>query len=166
MKTTWLILGVLFGLAIAPHAQTNPPAIIFSKLLSPTNSVLMTNAEFRCIAGNKLFFKNDAGYQSFHAADRNTNVLNALNTTAEKLESKQQAMNAADQKFKARTAALAAEQKRAQWLQAQQQAALLKKQQAELEKELKDQAARTVIVVPAYQEPGLNQNQREGAYSP
>ena len=59
----------------------------------------MTNAEFRIISGNKIFFKNDDGYKSFHAADLNTNVLTALHVTAAALDAKQSAMDQANRNY-------------------------------------------------------------------
>jgi hypothetical protein len=104
MKTKLILLGLILT-AITGKAQTN--AIVFPQLLSATNSVLMTNAEFRCFVGDKVFFRNDNGYQSFHAPALNTNVLTALGTTAGKLEAKQQALDDANQQFKAEQAAAA-----------------------------------------------------------
>jgi peroxiredoxin len=90
-----------------PSAQTN--SIIFQRLLSPADSVLMTNAEFRLFSGGKIFFKNDIGYQSFHAADLNANVLAALHVTSAQLEMQQKNLDAANQRYKEQVvAALAA----------------------------------------------------------
>ncbi len=83
MKLTIILIAALF-FAISSSAQTNK--IVFEKLLSPTNSVLMTNAEFRLISGDTIIFLNDVGYQKFHASDLNTNVLAALHVTAGGLE--------------------------------------------------------------------------------
>ena len=58
MKAIISLLGLLL-VAVNGVAQTN--AIAFPQLLSATNSVLMTNAEFRCFVGDKVFFKNDNG---------------------------------------------------------------------------------------------------------
>jgi len=80
-----------------PPAQTN--RLLFPQPLSPVNSVLMTNAEFRCFSGNKIFFKNDNGYQSFHAADLNTNVLAALRITSGQLEAQQKDLDATNQRY-------------------------------------------------------------------
>lgn len=79
----------------------------------------MTNAEFRCYSGRKIFFKNDAGYKLFTAADLNTNVLIALGTSADKLDSQQAALEAANQKYKDSVAAYKAEQERQKQLQIQ-----------------------------------------------
>lgn len=106
--------------ALVSSAQTN--SIIFPQLISITNSVLMTNAELRTIVGNKLFFRNGDEYRSFHAADLNTNVFVALNVTLEQLNTKQQALDAAEQKRKDELAAQQAEQARQKQLQMQQRA--------------------------------------------
>ena len=107
-----IILLSICGLVVAAFAdpQTGQPAaqangIIFPQLLSPTKSVLMTNAEFRLFSGGKIFFKNDNGYQSFHAADLNTNVLAALHTTAAQLEMQQKNLDAVNQQYREQAAA-------------------------------------------------------------
>ncbi len=41
------------------HAQTNK--IVFDKLLSCSNTVLMFNAEYRCTTGMRLAFMNEHG---------------------------------------------------------------------------------------------------------
>lgn len=111
-----LLAGLFYGLVAS--AQTN--TIIFAQLLSPTNSVLMTNAEFRCFSGNHIIFKNDSGYQVFRAPDLSTNVLVALHISAAKLDSQQQAMTLANQRYKEQVAAAAAEQERQKQLAIQQ----------------------------------------------
>ncbi len=63
--------------------------IIFERLLSASNTVLMTNAEFRCITGNRIFFKNEDGYEGFGADVLNSNVLTRLNLNASQLDSEQ-----------------------------------------------------------------------------
>jgi hypothetical protein len=97
MKTKLILIATMFA-ALVSFAQTN--GIIFPQLLSSTNTVLMTNAEFRSYSGSRIIFKNDEGYQSFRAPDLNTNVLNALHITAAQLDLKQQALDAARQKYK------------------------------------------------------------------
>lgn len=110
MKRAIALFSIL-GLAAADLAdsQTGQPSaqangIVFPQLLSPTDSVLMTNAEFRLFSGDKIFFKNDSGYQSFHAADLNTNVLAALHATAAQLEMQQKNLAAANQRYKEQAA--------------------------------------------------------------
>jgi hypothetical protein len=105
----------------AAFAQTN--AIIFPQLLSPSNAVLMTNAEFRCINGSKIFFKNDAGYQSFACMDLSTNVLNALGTSVGKLDAQQKALDDAKANYKTQSAAWNVERARQAKLAAEKKAA-------------------------------------------
>ena len=84
MKT---LLVLLIGCAsvIILDAQTN--SIVFPQLLSATNSVLMTNAEFRAVSGSKLIFKANDSYQSFEARLLNEDVLKRLGITVSQLES-------------------------------------------------------------------------------
>jgi hypothetical protein len=85
---TKLVLAAAMFTALVSSAQTN--SIIFPLLLSPTNSVLMTNAEFRVISGAKIFFENDAGYRMFYPGQLNSNVLAALHTSIPQLVAQQQ----------------------------------------------------------------------------
>lgn len=165
MKTSLIFLiGILS--AIAAPAQTN--TVVFAQLLSPANAILMTNAEFRTFSGNKIFFKNDRGYQSFHASDLNTNVLNLIGTSANKLDSQQRALEAANERYKEQVAAWQIENAKQQQIIDQQKAA--KVAQAEADRlqriaDAKERAENTVII----QQPrgaGLNGQQSVGAYSP
>jgi peroxiredoxin len=102
------ILGLAFAALADP--QTGQPSaltnsIIFPHLLSPTDSVLMTNAEFRCFSGSKIYFRNDNGYQSFHAADLNPDVLAVLHVTDAQLEAQQKNLDAANERYKEEAAA-------------------------------------------------------------
>lgn len=63
--------------------------IVFHRLLSVSNTVLMTNAEFRCVTGNRIFFRDEAGYEGFSADVLNSNVLTKLNLNASQLDSRQ-----------------------------------------------------------------------------
>jgi len=165
MKTILLMLGVLASLIMSLPAQTN--AIIFPQLLSPTNSILMMDAEFRCFSGNKIFFKNDAGYKSFFAADLNTNVLNALNTTAAKLDANQEAVAAANLRYKVQNAARIAEQaaqQRAQAVREEQETLRLEKQA--IKAAMAEPRPTKVIVEQGYRQRELNYQQKIGAYSP
>lgn len=103
-----LIFGLAF-VALADPQTGQPPAqlnnVIFPQLLSPTDSVLMTKVEFRVFSGDKIIFRNDNGYRTFHAADLNTNVLAALHITAAQLEMQQKILDAADQRYKEEVAA-------------------------------------------------------------
>jgi peroxiredoxin len=108
MKRAITLFSIL-GLAVAALAEPQTNDVMFAQLLSPTDSVLMTNAEFRCFSGDKIFFRSDNGYQSFHAADLNPNVLAALHITAEQLEARQKNLDASNQRYKEESsAALAA----------------------------------------------------------
>ena len=156
MKTKLVFVAVVFA-ALGSSAQTN--SIIFPQLLSPTNSVLMTNAEFRTFSGSKIFFRNDNGYQSFHAADLNTNVLAALHITAAQLELKQQAMDADKKKYQEDVVAYQAELEREQQVAAQQRAEADKAEQQRL-------AALQSKVHSQTKDPGhgnVNENQQVGA---
>ncbi|MGD0813829.1 MAG: redoxin domain-containing protein [Verrucomicrobiota bacterium] len=113
MKRAVTLFSIL-GLAAAGLAdpQTSQPSaqinsIIFPQLLSPAGSVLMTNAEFRLFSGGKIFFKNDNGYQSFHAADLNADVLAALHITDAQLEAQQKNLDAANKRYREEAAAAA-----------------------------------------------------------
>ena len=86
-----LVLAFWIGLACASPAQSAAP--VFPELLSPTNGVLMTNAEFRCFSGGRIIFMNGTGYRTFQAGDLNTNVLAALHTDAARLEAGQKALD-------------------------------------------------------------------------
>ena len=101
MKRAIALFSIL-GLAALAGARTND--VVFPQLLSPAGSVLMTNAEFRVISGNKIFFRNDNGYQSFHAADLNSNVLAALHVTAAQLDARQKSLDASLQFARERAA--------------------------------------------------------------
>lgn len=102
----------MLGLAFA--ATADPPAsrpsalatgLVFPQLVSPADSVLMTNAEFRCVSGDKIFFKSGNEYQSFHATDLNTNILAALHVTTAQLEAQQKSLDAANQRYNVQVAA-------------------------------------------------------------
>ena len=90
MKAKLILIATVFA-AMVVAAQTN--GIAFPQLLSPTKAVLMTNAEFRCFSGNRIIFKNDNGYQIFHAPDLDTNVLAALRITTAQLDLQQKVLD-------------------------------------------------------------------------
>src|SRR5580704_6910895 len=94
-----LAVTALAGPQIDPSsAQTNN--IIFPQLLSSTDSILMTNAEFRSFSGDKIIFRNDNGYRTFRAADLNADFLAALRVTAAQLETQQKNLEAAKRRYK------------------------------------------------------------------
>ena len=74
------------------QAQTN--AVVFPQLLSVSNHVLMTNAEFRCIVGSKVFFQNRDDEHGFEAESLDTNVLATLGLTLEGLKDAQAKLDA------------------------------------------------------------------------
>lgn len=106
----FLILG--FAVAALADPQTGQPSaqtdgILFPQLLSPANSVLMTNSTFRSLSGDKIIFRNDNGYRTFHAGDLNPNVLAALHITTAQLEARQKSLNDANQRYREQAAAQA-----------------------------------------------------------
>jgi len=147
VKTKLVLIAAMFA-ALVSSAQTN--AIIFPQLLSPTNSVLMTNAEFRCYFGNKIFFRNDAGYQSFHPADLNTNVLATLGTTSAKLEVQQKALDDAE---KARQQKI---------IDAAKEKQLLAEQKAEAYKKAKLNVVKSPALIGFQNPPETTENQSIG----
>lgn len=86
-----IVFIVLLFAALFSSAQTN--IIIFPELLSPTDSILTTNAEFRVISGARIFFKNEDGYRWFYPGQLNSNVLVALHTSIPQLAAQQQILN-------------------------------------------------------------------------
>jgi len=77
-----IVILVLTGFTAA--GQTNK--IVFEKLLSASNTVLMVNAEYRCTAGMKVFFLNEDGYKKFEVSALSSNVLAAIGISVEQLE--------------------------------------------------------------------------------
>lgn len=85
---------LLLFLALDCFASQDP--IILPQLLSTNNAVLMTNAEFRVVYGDKLWFKDDAdAFKSFRAAQISSNSLAQLHFIREKLEADQAVRDAA-----------------------------------------------------------------------
>jgi hypothetical protein len=78
-------------------AQTN--TFLFPVLLSSTNSVLMTNAEFRSTFGNKVIFKSDDSLKGFAGPSLHSNVLQRLGLTLEQLETAQVALDAKNKRL-------------------------------------------------------------------
>lgn len=60
--------------------------IVFENLLSVSNQVLMTKAEFRFAWGTNVYFKNDSDYKSFPAISLNPNTFERLGFTPESLQ--------------------------------------------------------------------------------
>ncbi len=86
MKTKILLLLSIL-VVVTGRAQTN--AIVFPELMSCTNTVLMTNAEFRCYSGRRIFFADATGTRGFTAAQLDARVLTRLGTSAEACEQRQ-----------------------------------------------------------------------------
>jgi alkyl hydroperoxide reductase subunit AhpC len=101
MKSAIALLSILGSAALA-GAQTND--VVFPQLLSPTGAILMTNAQFRTVAGSKIIFRNDNGYQTYHTADLNTDVLATLHVTAAQLDARQKTVDAANQRYREQAA--------------------------------------------------------------
>jgi hypothetical protein len=70
-----LMLMLLAG-ALTLNAQTNQ--IVFDRLMSCSNTVLMTNAEYRCTTGMRVAFLNADGCQLFDVRSIDTNALNRI----------------------------------------------------------------------------------------
>jgi hypothetical protein len=141
-----ILLGIMLAVRVS-SAQTN--IIIFQELLSTNGSVLMTNAEFRCVLGNKLFFKNGPSeYHSFTAEELNTNVLATLNLTTTRLESQQQLLDAKNKREKEYIAALAIEKQREEQLAIQRQKIYEAQAQAQYNEQQKQN--QTIIIRPRY----------------
>jgi hypothetical protein len=109
LKTSLIFLALLVNTVFA---QTK--SIIFPQLLSITNSVLMTNAEFRDVSGTRIIFLANDVYQSFEASNLNESVLSRLGLTVSQLKSnkdaaktKQQAAQVAQAAYQKSLAALA-----------------------------------------------------------
>lgn len=89
MKIVLLLTCLLIGLRM--EAQTNQ--VVFTELKSAAGNVLMTNATYRCVVGEKLFFENDQGEHGFKAVDLDTNILNRLGMSLAQLTAAQSRIN-------------------------------------------------------------------------
>lgn len=90
-----IALPLLMLLAIGCQglqAQTN--AVVFPRLLSCSNIVLMTDAEFRCTVGSKVFFQSGDDERGFEAETLDTNVLAKLGLSVDTLKEAQAKMDA------------------------------------------------------------------------
>ena len=146
-----LLAGFGIFLAVGASGQTN---IVFPELLSPSETVLMTNAEFRCLTGGKLCFRSGlSDYRSYEAAKLHTNVLLKLGFTLEDLQKRQAAF---DQKNKLATAAYAAQA--AALAQQRQQAEL--KAQSDAEKLASFNATNAATANPAIKKTNGNTKKR------
>ena len=109
------------------RAQTN--LITFPELRSCTNTVLMTNATFRCAVAGKLFFQSGEDEHGYLAETLDTNVLVKLGLNIEAMKAAQASSEA---------------MKRVYWQQYQQllaqQAEAAREQQIALAQQAADQA--------------------------
>jgi hypothetical protein len=110
MKPLLLFLAIVgcFRLAEAqPVGVTATNQIIFPLLLSTNQSALMTNAEFRCTQGIKVFFRNSAGsiYQSFDASEIDSNQLAQMGLNLATMEGAQNRLVEDRQQFAQQEAA-------------------------------------------------------------
>ena len=125
MKTT-LAAFVLFATTLGVMGQsgggeppfvllsTNP--IVFSRIISTNNSVLMTNAEFRSAFGRKIIFKSDLQLESFDFEKLHPSILEALKLTPDNAKAEQAKL---DEKNRAWNAQSAEEAQKAAGAQAQ-----------------------------------------------
>lgn len=81
--------------------------IIFPRLLSPSNNLLLENAEFRKTFGRKLIFKTGLSLATFDVDEVHPGALIQLGIDPEKLKGNQVALDKADANFKAAMAAAA-----------------------------------------------------------
>jgi hypothetical protein len=110
MKPLLLLLALLGGLGIAeaqPVGITATNQIIFPLLLSTNEATLMTNAEFRCTQGIKVFFCNTDGsiYQSFDASEIDSNQLAQMGLNLDTMEGAQDRLTQDRQQFAQQEAA-------------------------------------------------------------
>lgn len=114
--------------------------IVFDNLLSISNQVLMTKAEFRFAWGTNVYFKNDSDYKSFPATSLNASTFERLGFTPEGLQA------ACDQNTKQHEAY---QQQKAQYqadlkVEQDRQAALIKNRQAAMDAALWQQQQQPV----------------------
>src|SRR5580704_18545017 len=110
MKPFLLLLAIVscFRVAVAqPVGVTATNQIIFPLLLSTNQSALMTNAEFRCTQGIKVFFRNSDGsiYQSFNATEIDSNQLAQMGLNLDTMAGAQDRLTQDRQQFAQQEAA-------------------------------------------------------------
>jgi hypothetical protein len=125
MKTT-LAAFVLFATTLGVMGQsggseppfvllsTNP--IVFNRIISTNNSVLLTNAEFRSAFGRKIIFKSNLQLESFDFEKLHPSILEALKLTPDTVKAEQAKL---DEKNRAWSAQSAEEAQKAAGAQAQ-----------------------------------------------
>ncbi len=102
MKGLLCVSVLCFALHNAAAETPNSTAtnqIFFPVLLSTNESVLMTNAEFRCTQGVRVFFRDGDVYHAFYAAEIDTNQLALLGITLAKLSEDQTKLDAERQQL-------------------------------------------------------------------
>ena len=104
MKPLLLLLALAGSLRITAGQLVGITAtnqIVFSVLLSTNESPLMTNAEFRCTQGIKVFFctPDCSQYQSFDAREIDTNQLARMGLDLLKMEDDQTRLDEGRKKF-------------------------------------------------------------------
>lgn len=105
MKIQLVLIAII--LATCAHAQTNQP-IIFDRLLSCSNTVLMTNAEFRVVGSkDRIFFLSGDAYRFFTPSQLNSNVLSRIGISQAKLKARADAEAKREASFAAEQAAIA-----------------------------------------------------------
>ena len=110
MKRFLLLLAIMSCVPFAvaqPVGVTATNQIIFPLLLSTNQSTLMTNAEFRCTQGIKVFFRNSDGsiYQSFDASEIDSNQLAQMGLNLAAMEGAQNRLVEDRQQFAQQEAA-------------------------------------------------------------
>ena len=128
MKAILLLVAIIGCLRLAvaqPVGITATNQLIFPLLLSTNQSALMTNAEFRCTQGIKVFFRNSDGsiYQSFNASEIDSNQLAQMGLNLDTMEGAQDRLVQDRQQFEQQEAAGQAAFAAAQAAQAAQEAA-------------------------------------------
>jgi hypothetical protein len=99
MKTKFLFLILMAG-CLAARAQTNM-ANVFPVLYSSRGVPLMTNAEFRCLSGERLCFRSgEANYEAFKGTDLDSNVLADLKITPKMLGESEERLQGALAQFR------------------------------------------------------------------
>ena len=110
MKPLLLFLAIAGCLPLAvaqPVGITATNQLIFPLLLSTNQSTLMTNAEFRCTQGIKVFFRNSDGsiYQSFNASEIDSNQLAQMGLNLDTMAGAQDRLTQDRQQFAQQEAA-------------------------------------------------------------
>ncbi|EEF60965.1 hypothetical protein Cflav_PD4134 [Pedosphaera parvula Ellin514] len=140
-------LGVMgqSGVSEPPFTLLSTNPMVFSRIVSTNNTVLMTNAEFRSAFGRKIIFKSDLQLESFDFAKLHPAILEALKLTPDNIKAEQAKLDEKNRAWNAQSAdeAQKAAGAQAQYVQqtqdAQAKAAALAKEQAD--KAPADQAA-------------------------